>query len=84
MATELTFLKRCAFMPSAGRGVIHPSGVGRRENQHVERVAVLLIRIRDGVRQISVVLDGELNRMGRNAHALIALCAVYDALSTGV
>jgi hypothetical protein len=51
-------------VPGLGGGVVHPSGVGRGEDQHVKAVAILLISVRNGVRHVAVLLDLPLDRMG--------------------
>ena len=71
-------------MPSLGRYIVDPSGLGARKDQHVEGVAVLLIGVPDGVRQVAVLLDLPLNRMGRDALAGVAVSTVHDAPATGV
>ena len=71
-------------MPCLGGNVIHPGGVGRGKDQHVETVAVLLVRVRNRVRQVGILLNLPLDSVGADALARVAVGPVDDALAAPV
>ena len=84
MAGEIAVVPARALMPRLRGRVVHPSGVGRRENQHVKRVAVLLVGIRQRVGNVRVLLDLPLNGVRRYALAFVAVGAVNNTAPAGV
>ena len=84
VSLEVAVTESCAFVPCAGRGVEHPSRIRVRKVQHVERVTVLLVGVPHSIRQVAVLLNGKLNRVGRYAHALVAVRSIDDALAASV
>ena len=73
-----------SLMPRACGGVKHPRSPCRGERQDVELVALLLVGVGHGVGDHAVVLDGELDGVGRDALAAVANGAVDNAAAARV
>ena len=84
MAGKRTVDEGGAFMPHCSGNVEHPSGVGRWKNQHIKRMAVLLVCVGNSIGKVSVLLDLPLYSVRRHALRGVTVGAVDYALATGV
>jgi len=81
---EVAVTEPSTLVPSARSRVKHPRRVSVRKVQHIERVTVLLVRVRHGIGKVAVALNRKLNGVRRYTHRLITLRSIHNALTPSV
>ena len=84
VAGEVAVIPSSSLMPRLRGDVVDPGGVGLREDQHIERMAILLVGVANRVRQVAVLLDVPFDCVGRDALRLVAVGPVDHAAASGV